>query len=310
MNLHSLIIMLAAATAQAAPTECQEAPCIQVGSYNLELFGGQRSAYDGQERGPRSDQQLEAIVQRIAVQLDLEVVVFQEIDTTSGEWRLFKEKMAAYGYRFFEGTYSERRQFVVLAWDADEVRLLEPGRQLAVRDAFDFHEGCVDQGLRRPIAARFQAGEFDFWVVGVHLKSRRGAPACTSRIRREQCRDLVAAIDALTQGGERDVLLVGDFNERQHHDSLQPLADAGFTSQMRFLTPTSAQGSYVKNRELSESTDLIDQVWLRYRETREVVRNSAHVFKLDSKEAAQRYIVEQSDHVPVWASFRTDVDHD
>lgn len=309
MNLPSLIMLFAAAVAQEAPAECQAGACIQVGSYNLELFGGQRAAYDGQERGPRSDQQLDALVQRIAVQLDLEVVVFQEIDTTSDEWRRFKDKLAVHGYRFFEGTYSERRQFVVIAWDEDEVRLLEPGRQLDVRDAFDF-PGCSDQGLRRPVAARFQAREFDFWVVGVHLKSRRGAPDCTTRIRREQCRDLVAAIDGLTQGGERDVLIVGDFNERPSHDSFKPLVDAGFTSQMRFLTPESAKGSYIKNRDLADSTDLIDQVMLRYRETLEVVRNSAQAYKLESDEAAKRYIIEQSDHVPAWVSFRIDVDRD
>jgi len=280
---------------------------MQVGSYNLELFGSERKPFGGVERGARTEAEIERIAQRIAVDLDLEVVVFEEINTRSDEWRRLKQKLAAHGYQFFEGTTSERDQFVVLAWDADEVAALEPPRQLdGVRDTFMLPGGCNEQGLRKPVAGHFRAGSFDFWIVGVHLKSRSGDPACTSKVRQEQCRDLVTAVDQLAAAGEKDVLIVGDFNELNSHESLKPLVDAGFTSQMKFLTADSAKGSYVKNSQLESSTDLIDQVWIRFDETQEVVRRSAQVMKLESREAAKRYIIEQSDHVPVWVSFRID----
>jgi len=41
-----------------------------------------------------------------------------------------------------------------------------------------------------------------------------------------------------------------------------------------------------------------------------LVRRSATVMSLPSAESAKKHIIEQSDHVPVWMSFRTDEDLD
>ena len=126
-------------------------------------------------RPDRTDEQLDHLATRIADTLDLEIVVFEEINTKSEQWAKLKSKLAAHGYKFFEGTTSDRNQFVVLAWDADEVTLLDDSaRELDVRNSFDLDEGCKLPGLRKPVVARFKAGEFDFWVVGVHLKSQVG----------------------------------------------------------------------------------------------------------------------------------------
>jgi hypothetical protein len=114
----------------------------------------------------------------------------------------------------------------------------------------------------------------------------------------------------IESSGERDVLIVGDCNERLNHGSFRPLTSAGFISQMRFLVNGSAQGSYVKTGSLNESDDLIDHVWLRYSDTNEVVRNSAFVMPLNSEARTRKYIIEQSDHVPVCVSFRIDSDLD
>ena len=79
---------------------------------------------------------------------------------------------------------------------------------------------------------------------------------------------------------------------------------------MKFLMPESAKGSFVKNRDLHDSTELIDQVMIRENDTREVVKNSACVMKIDTVEERKKYVIEQSDHVPAWVSFRTDKDLD
>jgi predicted extracellular nuclease len=312
----SLFLMVAmaavAAHAQEAPPACADGQCIQVGSYNIELLGSQRKPYAGMDRGPRTDAEIDRLAERIATELDLEIVVLEEINTHSNEWKRLRDRLAAHGYQFFEGTASERNQYVVLCWDADEVTLLDnSARELDVRTSFDLGHGCRESGLRKPVAGRFKAGQFDFWVVGVHLKSRSGGESCTQRVRSEQCKDLVAQIDALrSQFGEGDFLIVGDCNENLGHSSFAPLTEAGFISQMAFLLPNSAKGSYVKNGDLNRSDDLIDHVWLRYSETKEVVRPSAFVMPLSSEAEAKKYIVQQSDHVPVWVSFRTDEDLD
>jgi hypothetical protein len=91
---------------------------------------------------------------------------------------------------------------------------------------------------------------------------------------------------------------------------LAAVVEAGFISQMKFLANGSAKGSYIKTGSLNDSDDLIDHIWLRYWNTREVVKNSANVMRIESPAAAKKYIIEQSDHVPVWVSFRIDEDLD
>jgi predicted extracellular nuclease len=306
-----LLVFSGPVASQDVPAVCDDGQCIQIGTYNLELFGKQRRDYGGMMRGPRTDEQIDRIADRIATQLDLEVVVFQEINTESDQWARLKAKLQARGYDFFEGTTSDREQFVVLAWQKQEVTPVGTPRQLDVDDEFAIGNGCNESGLRKPVLGRFKAGAFDFWVIGVHLKSRSGVESCTSRVRRKQCEQIVEQIDRLrAEHGENDFILTGDFNENIGHDSFTPLVDAGFISQMKFRKPESGDGSYVKTGSLHESDDLIDHVWLRYADTKEVVRNSAFVMKLDSQDAAKRHIIEESDHVPAWASFRIDEDLD
>jgi endonuclease/exonuclease/phosphatase family metal-dependent hydrolase len=310
--LLTLVVGATQCFAQQSPAECADGKCIQVASYNLELFGSDRSPYGGDDRGPRSDSSIDQIAKRIIADFDFEVIVFQEINTASGEWNKLKQKLAANGYKFKEGQTSDRNQFVVLAWDADEIAIVDDSaRELNVRTSFDLADGCSDDGLRKPVAGRFQANNFDFWVIGVHLKSRVGAESCTQAIRTEQTCDLVNQIKLLeTDSGESDFILVGDFNELHDHASFDPLTEAGFKCQMQFLAPDSGNGSYLKTGSLHQSKDLIDHVWLRYSRTQELVRKSATVMKLTSVDAAKRYIIEQSDHVPVWMSFRNDEDLD
>ena len=110
---------------QEMQTECADSKCIQVGSYNLELFGSGRKPYGGVNRGPRSNDEIDRIAACISTELDLEIVVFQEINTASDEWTTLKQKLASHGYKFHEGTTSDRHQFVVLAWDEDDVSLVD-----------------------------------------------------------------------------------------------------------------------------------------------------------------------------------------
>src|SRR5215208_667312 len=145
------------AMAQPAPSVCKDGKCIQIASYNIEYLGGKRAPFDDVPRPDRTDEQLDQLANRIADTLDLEIVVFEEINTKSDQWTKLKSKLATHGYKFFEGTTSDRNQFVVLAWDADEVTLVDnSAHELDVRNSFEFDDGCKLPGLRKPVAARFK----------------------------------------------------------------------------------------------------------------------------------------------------------
>ena len=288
------------------PEVCSDGNCIQVGSYNIELLGKSRS---GRDR--RTKDEVQKIAETIAGDIDLEVVVLQEINTDSRQWSWLKDDLASRGYKFFEGTTSERKQFVVLAWDGTQVSLNGTTTELDVPVAYTDPEipTCTYEGLRKPVAGKFTAGAFDFWVIGVHLKSqsRRGIPDdCPDWIRTQQAKDLLAAVSHLTAGDPtEDVLIVGDFNERHDHESLLPFKQAGFISQMNYRMEGAGTVSYIKSRQWEK---LIDHVMYNVEDRSELVRNSG--FVMPKPDDIRAYIDSFSDHVPVWASFRTDQDLD
>ncbi len=291
---------LPASAAPAAPAACQGGNCIQVGSFNIKYLGG--------EEDKRSEAEIRGLADFISKDLDLEVIVLQEINTKSSQWTWLRKHLAGSGYDFFEGATSERNQFVVIAWDTDEVTLEAGSKQelnlpSAYQDPAD--PTCVYQGLRVPIAARLTAGKFDFWVVGVHLKSRShvaGASlTCAAWIREQQASQLARAIGGLiAKSKDEDVLIAGDFNEIHDHDSLRPLRMAGFKSQMAHRMEGSGSCSFLP---ACLDDDLVDHVWVQLWQTRELVRRSGFVFTPSDPAAFEKGF---SDHVPVWASFRTD----
>src|SRR5215213_11887148 len=96
--------LCSAAMAQPAPSVCKDGKCIQIASYNIEFLGGKRASFDDVPRPDRTDEQLDELANRITDTLDLEIVVFEEINTKSDQWAKLKNKLATHGYQFFEGT--------------------------------------------------------------------------------------------------------------------------------------------------------------------------------------------------------------
>lgn len=283
-------------TAQASvgePEVCREVSCIQIGSFNIK--------YLGHPTGPRrSADDLKELAELIESDLDLEVVVLQEINTEGADWRTLRETLVQKGYSFFEGSSSSRSQFVVVAWDSDEVLLLESARELELPTMYSHPEkdDCQYSGLRRPVAVRLEAGNFDFWLVGLHLKSKTsvgGWGECDDWIRTQQVEDLVEAIDVLAEV-DADVIVAGDLNDQFDSPPLAALRSAGFTTQMDFLMQGSGTRSY-----LGGSGEAIDHIALRYQETRELVPRSGFIFPPADVSRHRRIL---SDHVPVLASFR------
>jgi endonuclease/exonuclease/phosphatase family metal-dependent hydrolase len=141
---------------------------------------------------------------------------------------------------------------------------------------------------RVPYIGSFRAGEFDFTLIVVHL-------SYSDRARRaREAEALARYAHALAEGGsERDVIVLGDFNE-QGRGNLHYFEQLGW---MRLnLQPTNLG-----------STEVYDNLLLNRRHSAEwlgrvgVVLFDETDFANDDKRAS----AEVSDHRPVWADFAT-----
>lgn len=293
------------ATAPDFPNLCGSTPCIQVGTFNIEWFG----TTDTNKHAHRSSLVIDQIATLIADTLDLEVVVLEEINSESEEFEQLEETLSTRGYKLSSGT-AGGEQRVVIAYDDDEVDLAGEVTELDVRSDFNL-PGCPPSGgARRPLMANLKAGEFDFIVIGVHLKSQLGGD-CADKVRKEQSKDLIAKINELgASSSEKDVIITGDFNATFDDSSLSPLlSNTGF----RALTRPSrrANGSNSISYLKAPFQEIIDHLLVRGSETTEWINKSTFIFNPPTNQTQRRkYLKHVSDHAPTWSSFRTDVGSD
>jgi predicted extracellular nuclease len=249
--------------------------------------------------------------------LDLEIVVFVEINTASDEWATLKNALASRGFKFIEGSGGNQR--VVLAYDDDEVDLLATAESAEpdVRTSFSRGE-CSTSNARKPLFGNFRAGQFDFTVIGVHLKSGLRPKGCpddtfTAFVRGEQASDVLAEIGRREQAGsiDQDIILVGDFNAGLDDASLNKLRGGGF----RVLTeeanrsPSSGSLSYRKGSFRS----VLDHIAARPVTDREwVARSTMYLPALTtmSEDELAKFRQRFSDHSPAWTEFRVGLPDD
>ncbi len=294
----------------------QQPGIVTIGSWNIEWLG----TPDRRRVGLRSEADLDAIAAVLADHADIEVAVLTEINLESEQWRGLRQRLADRGYQFVHGTV--QRQTIVIAYDADEVTYLEAGRvepahALEYRGDDPARGTCV-AGVKRPVIASFAAGNFDFTLVAVHLKSGRNPDGCqdeqfTSWVRGRQMATIQEELRARWSAGlaDRDVLIVGDFNGGFTDGGAVVARDGGF----RYLTEpanrSAASGmlSYRKGRWESA----LDHIAIRPATDREWLAGSTMYFPrlLQFTEAElAAYLDHYSDHSLVWAEFRTDLADD
>ena len=290
---------LASVPAQAA--QCGGRPCIHIGAMNIKLLGTSGPADSAAE--------YREIGRLLSTTMDLDVVVLEEINVRSTQWRDLKAELEGRGYSLaFESAFGgEREQYIAVAYRRSSVELTAPPpSDLPFATSYrETGSDCFYENIRPPVTAAFRASQFDFRVIGVHLKSQLPVgkdTQCDDRIRTEQAKRIVAFTQS-TAADERDTIILGDFNSSFPSAENEPFRAAGMRSAMEDRASGSGEISFV-----GRPRGLIDQIVFR-RDDKSYAPGSGFVFKL--ADADRRFYLDSiSDHVPIRASFFTDRDDD
>lgn len=289
--------------ALSAERVCAGRPCIAVGTWNIKLLGAGIDPY-----GAARD--FTGLVERIA---PLDVVVLQEIDIDETRaWGTLRPMLESEGFAVaaqggFGGGAPERQQHVVI--------MIRPAHVAAVPDSAgdfaiptttpDLGNGCESyDSVRPPVSVRLQAGDLDFRLIGVHLKSRRPlAPfgSCDDDIRAFQARSIIEEAAALAEAdGETDVVIAGDINSPFDEPEFRALRDAGLVTLLpASCAPATLAGcTYIGSRPGTIDHVIVPQA---------MAGTVAGAAVIGAPGDAARYGDTLSDHLPVWAEFRIDL---
>ncbi len=287
---------------------------VGVATWNLEWLGTPDRRADGLRTGP----QLSEIADRIA-QFDVAVLV--EINTGSSQWRSLRNALRQKGWEFVEGTGGDQR--VVIGYDTNDVEQIsafeaEIATEFRRPDPNRPGQNCFTGSARKPLISSFRSQNFDFTVVGVHLKSGRRPNSCrddsfSEWVRSEQARLTLQAIEQGQASGaiDQDVIIIGDYNGGLSDESIQSIRAAGWSvlSDDNSRSSTSGSISFRKGRFQSK----LDHISAPDNTKREWVVNSTVYFpdltSLSEQELAS-YHRDFSDHALAYAEFDTTLPDD
>jgi endonuclease/exonuclease/phosphatase family metal-dependent hydrolase len=178
-------------------------------------------------------------------------------------------------------------------------------------DGTDLNE---DAFSRKALAADVKVGQFDFLLIGVHLKSGRTAPERAQRER--QTRAIADFIATRVKGAEKDVLVVGDYNmiPAQDGENFQTLSGGKF---LRFVSSEtlSSRASHISKCAPFRG-NLLDGFAISQAHTQEYVSGSLRLLRFsDFKSTCSKFARPSSptyvsDHLPLVATFSVAKDDD
>jgi len=168
-----------------------------------------------------------------------------------------------------------------------------------------YPEPMPDDFSREPFFATFQAGEFDFTLITVHITWGELAS-----LRTAECHCLAFVWDYVQNlsCAENDLILLGDFNrDRPTHSAFEPLREMGVIA---LLTEAGTRTTFGKT---TDGGYWYDNIWIDPRYTQEESTGRVGVSTPSSnsyRAACAQLLKGVSDHCPVWAEFRVDTDDD
>ncbi len=170
----------------------------------------------------------------------------------------------------------------------------------------DFIEGSDldNEDYRKALTVDMKVGNFDFKLVGVHLKS--GRSRSNQAVRDQQCKVIGSYISDLKNQSNEDVLLMGDFNMIPGQD-VSNFHYLGGHDVMDFVSCWDLQDRFSHILEKGRA-NLLDGFAISRTYSKEYIRGSLRLFPMHwtMDMGRERYREEVSDHLPFVASFRID----
>jgi len=173
--------------------------------------------------------------------------------------------------------------------------------------------------LRNSFWAAATIDKFDFLLIGVHFKSAGGS---SNKATRELQLDIVVDFyeNYVNTGTDKDVLVVGDYNMFPSRDrnGFKVLSNNGF---LRFISTeelcsgqnnNTCKGTHIQGRRGSARIgNMLDGFGISKNETAEYKGDLERLdLHTNMTMSLRDFKNEVSDHLPIWATFRVDVDDD
>ena len=288
---------------------------LKIATWNIENFG-----WDGEdERDPNEMR----VIAKILYKYDLIAITeLMEKEMLKPTQKLLSEMGREYGYLVSKQVGDNRKEYYAFLYYKGLVRVVSKGENgkkggCLYPDPFpdptERGEGIFD---RDPYWATFRAGKFDFSVIVVHLSY------ANFKRRLAEIADLKRVYEHVQDANgedEDDVLIVGDFN-------LEPSAKIiEVDKEANAKEGAGAFDSLLKNRKFPTmialfneendrsnigDTELYDNIFFERKILKEYLYSG--VEKFDEKDLGVNGVSAKgiSNHRPVWAVFRIDVDND
>ncbi len=253
---------------------------IKVCSFNIRIFSNKS----------RNDQELETIA-KILKYYDL--IAIQELkdeDVLKRTVTILKRMGYRYDYVISPPVGKIIKERYAFLFRPEKISLKDQGKVYLDKN---------DEFLREPFYAEFQAGHFDFLLVNIHV-----IYGDNENLRRKEIFSLAKVYRTLQKENpkEKDIILLGDFNLSPEDEGFKEFK---FFEAMRYLIIS-------PDKTTITDTNLYDNFWFQQNFVKEytgqsgVIRFDENIFQNNDRKAK----LAVSDHRPIWADFKIDMEDD
>lgn len=183
-----------------------------------------------------------------------------------------------------------------------------------------------EKSSRKAVLAKVKVGKFDFYLIGVHLKSKlvvKGVEQTPLQMRDRQLKNIATRIDTLLKGPEKDLLMIGDYNmtpkgeepagEQSDDQNFQTLNASG---ELRFLSSEVKGATHMGYYRGEVHRSKLDGYAIAKGTEKEYRKGSFHILDATALGAKEEQFTDKrsadflSDHYPIVAEFDCTEDDD